>query len=129
VLPARGGSVHLLDAEVSKKAPARGIDLAGLAVSEHPAAVRFRVHAKPRASRTAIVGVREGVLDVAIAAPPVEGEANAELVRALAEALQVARRDVSIVSGQSGKQKTIEVRGLEAAVLRARLAPPVQSRP
>jgi uncharacterized protein len=107
---------------VSRKAREGGIDLGGLAVSEHPGAVRFRVHAKPRASRTAIVGVREGALDVAVAAAPVEGEANAELVRALAEALDVARRDVSIVSGRSGKQKTIEIRGIDAGALRARLA-------
>jgi len=35
---------------------------------------------KPRASKSRILGVREGMLEVALAAPPVDGEANAELI-------------------------------------------------
>jgi hypothetical protein len=97
-------------------------DLASLSIGPRPAGVRLSVHVKPRASRTQIVGVRDGALEVAVAAPPVEGEANAALVRALSDALGVAARDIAIASGHSGKRKIVDIAGLSAAALRARLA-------
>jgi uncharacterized protein (TIGR00251 family) len=84
--------------------------------------VRFEVHAKPRAKRSALVGVREGALDVAIGAPPVEGAANAELIAFLAGALGVAKRDVVLVRGEGSRTKLVEVRGLTPDEVRARLA-------
>jgi len=84
--------------------------------------VRISIHAKPRASKSAIVGVREDALEVAIAAPPVDGEANAELVRTLAKALGLSRSSVTVVAGATGKQKIVEIAGLSAAELRDRLA-------
>jgi len=88
-----------------------------LKLSVRPGGVRFDVRVRPRASRTLIVGTREGALDVAIAAPPVDGEANAELLRALAAALGVPRRQVSIVAGDTGRRKVVEVEGLEATAI------------
>jgi uncharacterized protein len=102
----------------------RGIDpaeLASLAIGERPEGVRLRVYVKPRASRTEIVGVREGALAVAVAAHPVEGEANQELVRGLAAVLGVPARDVVVASGQAGKKKLVDIRGIDARALRARL--------
>jgi hypothetical protein len=55
-------------------------------------------------------------------APPVDGAANVELVATLAQALGVAKRDVTIVRGQTARTKLIEVRGLSAAEVHARLA-------
>ena len=52
--------------------------------------MRFRVHARPRAKVSAIGEVRGGALDVSLAAPPVDGLANEELVRTVAEALGIA---------------------------------------
>ncbi len=57
------------------------------------------VRVVPRASKSEIVGMQEGVLKVRIASPPVDGAANAELVRVLAKHLGVARSTVAIVSG------------------------------
>ncbi|HEU4411885.1 MAG TPA: DUF167 domain-containing protein [Polyangiaceae bacterium] len=94
-----------------------------LSLSERGPAVRFGVYVKPRASKTALAGVREGQLVVAVAAAPVEGEANGELVRALGELLGVPRRQVRIVAGQGGRSKVVEVEGLSAGEVRARLAP------
>jgi uncharacterized protein YggU (UPF0235/DUF167 family) len=57
---------------------------------------RFGVHVKPRASRSAVIGVREGLLDCAVAAPPVDGEANAELCVLIASVLGLKKREVEI---------------------------------
>lgn len=84
-------------------------------------AVRFEVHARPRAKRSGITGVREGRVVVQLAAPPVDGAANAELVSTVADALGVPRRDVTLVQGATSRVKVVEVRGLSAAEVAARL--------
>lgn len=94
--------------------------MSDLVVQTRDGRVRFQVKVKPRASRSAVLGVRDGVLEVAVAAPPVDGAANAELVRTLAAALGVAKSALEIVSGASGKNKLVAVRGLEEADVRSR---------
>ncbi len=84
-------------------------------------AVRFAVHVTPRASRTAFGGVREGAVRLSVTAPPVEGEANEAVIRALAGRLGVGRRQVSLVSGDSGRRKVFEVAGLSLEDVRGRL--------
>jgi uncharacterized protein (TIGR00251 family) len=74
--------------------------------------VRVRVRAQPRASRDAIVDAmddgRGGVaLKVAVTAPPVEGEANAAIVSLFARVFDVPKRDVSISSGETGRNKSV----------------------
>jgi uncharacterized protein (TIGR00251 family) len=83
--------------------------------------VTFEVRAKPNARRSAVVGVREGALEVRVAAVPVDGAANDELVEVLASALGVPRRDVQLVHGTSSRIKRVEVRGLGLEEVRARL--------
>jgi uncharacterized protein (TIGR00251 family) len=80
------------------------------------------VRVRPRASRTAIVGVREGALDVAIASAPVDGQANKELVAAISSALGVRKGDVTIVMGDKGRRKIIEVSNLDSATVHERLS-------
>ena len=84
-------------------------------------ALRFRVHVKPRAARTRVLGVRSGILDVAVTASPVQGQANAELQRTLSRHLQVPRSAVNIVSGRRGRTKLVSLAGLSASELLARL--------
>ncbi len=84
--------------------------------------MRFEVHARPRAKQSRVSAVREGALVVHLAAPPVDGAANAELVETLAAALGVARRQVSLVRGDSSRTKIMEVRGLSVEQVAARLA-------
>ncbi len=76
---------------------------------------------QPRASRTRAVGEHDGRLKVQLAAPPVDGEANAALVAFLAGALGVRRADVAILRGETGRRKTIRVAGTTAAAVRAAL--------
>lgn len=78
---------------------------------ERDGALLFTVRVVPRASRSSLSGEHDGALRVRVAAPPVDGAANEELVRVLAEALGVSRRDVEIASGHSSKVKQIRARG------------------
>jgi uncharacterized protein (TIGR00251 family) len=75
-------------------------------------AVRIPVRAQPRASRSELAGEYEGALKVRLAAPPVEGAANEELVRFLARILGVPKSAVRVVSGESGRNKMVEVEGV-----------------
>lgn len=93
-----------------------------LEINDRAGAVRFGVHVRPRSSRSAILGVREGALDVALTAPPADGAANAELIKIVARALEVRRGDVNIVAGASSRSKLIEVNGTSSAEARTRLA-------
>jgi uncharacterized protein (TIGR00251 family) len=93
-----------------------------LTLTDRAGAVRFPVHARPRSSRGAILGVRDGALDVALTAPPADGAANAELIKILARALDVRRGAVSIVAGASSRAKLVEVIGMSPDDARARLA-------
>jgi len=83
--------------------------------------LRVTVRAKPRAARSRILGFREGALEVAIAAPPVDGAANDELIRTLAKALGVGRSSVSIASGKGGKNKVVAIEGLSEEAFREKI--------
>jgi uncharacterized protein (TIGR00251 family) len=83
--------------------------------------VRVDVHVRPRSSRSGITGTHDGALEVALAAPPVDGAANAELVSLLAQVFAVKRRDVSVVAGATGRRKIVEIRGLDVATASARV--------
>lgn len=76
---------------------------------------------QPRSSLTRLAGEREGLIVIRLAAPPVEGAANAALVRFLAERLGVALGRVQLVRGHGGRRKWIRVEGITAAEVRRRL--------
>ena len=77
--------------------------------SERDGALVFTVRVVPRASRSGVAGEHDGALRVRVAAPPVDGAANEELVRTLARALDVPPRDVEITSGHTSKLKQVRV--------------------
>ena len=64
------------------------------------------------------------MLEVRLAAPPVDGAANTELLSVLSEALGIPRRDLELAQGASGRRKRILIRGLEPTEVRARLRLP-----
>lgn len=88
-----------------------------------PDGVVVRVHAQPGAARAGVVGVHGSALKVKVRARPVEGAANDELLATLAGALGVRPDAVAIVSGATGRDKRIHVRGIGIASALARLAP------
>ena len=79
--------------------------------SEREGALCFSVRVVPRASRSEIAGEHDGALRVRLAAPPVDGAANAELLRTLSKAFDVSVRDVVIVGGHTSKLKQVHVQG------------------
>lgn len=84
--------------------------------------VRLDLRVIPRSPKTALDGVRHGRLLVRVTAPPVDRAANDAVVAALAAALRVPRRDIGIISGATGRNKTVEIAGLAATELLARLS-------
>ncbi len=83
--------------------------------------LRIRVRVKPRASKSRILGQKEGALEISVAAPPVDGEANAELIRTLAMALGCAKSAIEIVSGPGSRSKLVAIVGFTEAELLAKL--------
>ena len=77
----------------------------------------FRVQVAPRSSRSEIVGEHNSALRVRLAAPPVDGAANDELIRVLARAFKVSRSAVTIISGHTGRLKQVSVEGVSESAL------------
>ena len=74
---------------------------------------RIELRVTPRARRNALGGFdAEGRLSVRLAAPPVEGRANAALVAFLAEILGIPGRRITIVRGETARVKLVEVEGM-----------------
>lgn len=90
-------------------------------LSETPTGVRVEVEVKVRASKSRVLGVKAGKLSVALAAPPVDGAANQELIDTLAEHFELPRRQVRLVSGERSRRKLLELDGIKAADLLRRL--------
>lgn len=84
-------------------------------IVEKPGSIEFAVRVVPRASRTEVVGEMDGAVKVRVSSPPVDGAANAEIVKLFAKLLGVSRSAVEIVSGQTSKTKRIRINGVEAA--------------
>lgn len=78
----------------------------------------FRVQVVPRASRSEVVGEHNGALRVRLAAPPVDGAANNELRRLLAETLKIPRSSVQLVSGPGSRTKRIRIAGVNERVMK-----------
>lgn len=74
--------------------------------------VQLQVLVQPRASRSRVVGLHDDRLKLQVAAPPVEGEANDAVLRLLAEVLEVPRRQLELVQGETARRKTVLVRGI-----------------
>lgn len=98
--------------------------------TEHGAGVRVALKVRPGARRSRIRGVQPAAprpgwpdwrLGVEVGAPPEDGRANEAVIALLADALDVRRHDVEIVSGQTSREKLVSVAGVPS-VLGSRLA-------
>ena len=89
-------------------------------IRESPGGVDLQLYIQPRASRTRAVGTHGDALKLQVAAPPVDGEANAELVEFLARTLGVTRTSVQLLAGDGARRKRVRVLGSTVdAVLQA----------
>jgi uncharacterized protein (TIGR00251 family) len=74
----------------------------------------------PRSSKN-ILAWEQGTLKARLTAPPVDGAANIALISLLAERLSVPRHTISIVRGETSRQKTVEIAGLTLEEVERRL--------
>ena len=79
------------------------------------------VKVTPRAAKNAILGAEADWLRVALTAPPVDGKANEAARRFLAEALDLPRTSVTLLSGQTARLKRFAIAGLTPEALRSKL--------
>jgi hypothetical protein len=80
------------------------------------------IKAIPNAPRSQVVGWLGEALKVKVKAPPVEGRANEALCDFLAETLGLPRRAVTVLRGDTSRQKLVRIDGLTLAEAQARLA-------
>lgn len=73
---------------------------------------RLKVYIQPRASKSEVAGMHDGILKIRVAAPAVDNAANEALVEFVAEALGVAKRSVQIVAGTASRRKVLEIAGV-----------------
>ena len=88
-----------------------------ISYSQRAGGLTFAVRVIPRSSRSEIAGEHNGALHVRVAASPVKGAANRELVRLLAKTFKVSQNAVEIVSGPNSKNKVVRIAGADAAAL------------
>jgi uncharacterized protein (TIGR00251 family) len=92
-----------------------------LGVENHPQRSLLSVVVVPRSGKSSIAQLADGTIQIRIAAPPVDGAANAALLRFLADMLDVPRSRLSITSGASSRRKRISVEGVAPEELERRL--------
>ena len=75
----------------------------------------------PRAGRSGFAGLREGAVLVKLAAAPVDGAANEELIALIAKTLRIPKRDIAIVSGERSRSKRVRIAGLDRQQILSKL--------
>ena len=79
------------------------------AVERAATGLTLRLYIQPKASRDAIIGLHGDEVKIAITAPPVDGQANAHLVKFLAKQFRVPKSQVTIDKGETGRHKQIVI--------------------
>ena len=91
-------------------------------IRETSKGVILPVRAVPRASKNEIQGVHGDALKVRLQAPPVEGKANLALIRVLSDELGIPRAQLSIATGETGRNKAVLITGISKTELLKRLS-------
>jgi uncharacterized protein (TIGR00251 family) len=89
-------------------------------MTEKQTKIMVQVH--PNAGKNVVVRFNDNILQLKIAAPPVEGKANQELVKFLSKLLDIRKSDISIDKGTTGRRKIITIYGIEHDEIEKRLA-------
>jgi uncharacterized protein (TIGR00251 family) len=87
-------------------------------IREYKNGVVFSAHIQPRAKQSKVAGIREGALRIKVVAPPVEGAANAALIKLLSRFLGVSKTSIEILKGKTAQRKLIHCRNLSPEELR-----------
>lgn len=83
-----------------------------LRISPTEEGICLEIQVQPRSSRNQIVGEQEGRLKIKLTAPPVEGEANQALINFLARELDLPKRSITLLKGESSRHKLVAIAGL-----------------
>jgi uncharacterized protein len=92
-----------------------------LEIKETKHGVQFKVKVQPRASKNELSGLLDDALKVRLTSPPVEGEANTACIKLFSTLLNTAKSNISIISGETSRNKTLEVRGLSLEQVKQKL--------
>lgn len=90
-----------------------------LRIVVRPGLLLVDVHVVTRAPKSAVVGVHDGCLKVALDAPPVEGQANRALIALFAKLLKRPRAAIALVRGEKSRRKTLALHGVSASEVEA----------
>ncbi|NXE18182.1 CO040 protein, partial [Ardeotis kori] len=104
-----GGGAMPRKGKGAGKEPAEPAATAGPVVLAGDGCVRVAVRAKPGSRCSAVTDVTAEAVGVAIAAPPSEGEANAELCRYLSKVLEVKKSEVILEKGGKSREKVVKI--------------------
>ena len=97
--------------------------LAVVSINRQLREAKISLHVYPNAPRNEIVGLADGVLGVRVAAPPVKGQANRELVAFLSQLLGVGKSSLAIIRGHTSRNKLVAVSGFSQEEVLRRLLP------
>ncbi len=81
--------------------------------------ITLTLHIQPGAKKTEFAGLHGDALKIRLAAPPVDGKANAALIAFVADRLALAKSAVTLKSGQTSRRKVLEVTGVAEACIAA----------
>ena len=83
--------------------------------------ITLTLHVQPRASRTEIRGVHGDALKLQLKAPPVDGEANKEVIDFFANFFEKPKKMIQIKSGETSRHKIIEIRDVPLAIAKEKI--------
>ncbi len=83
---------------------------------------KLAVQVQPNASQNEVLGFKQGVLHIRVAAPPIRGKANQELIKYLSDILGITKSQVTIQKGTTSKRKLISIGGLNQDQVMGKLA-------
>ena len=105
------------------------LPMPSLIVRDSKGGAVLTIHVQPKAARTACIGIHGEALKIRVAAPPVEGAANRELMRFLARELSLPVAAVHIESGGRGRYKRVRLEGRTSLQVMTRLMPTHTEKP
>ena len=91
------------------------------AVAAHAEGATLAVRAQPKAKKNAVLGERAGALRVSVTAPPEDGRANDAVLALLRDHFKLQRSQLTLLSGQTNRNKVVLVRGVTPQQLAARI--------
>ena len=94
-----------------------------LEIKSYKTGIQFSAAIQPRASRNQIIGIHNHCLKIKLTSPPVDGAANQACIKFLAKAFGISPSRISIVKGETSKNKTIQFEGMDPTTFMNTLAP------